>query len=36
MIFSYYEPLDRIEKFHHNFMSSYARLAGSSIKKLGR
>lgn len=35
LIFSYYEPLERIEKFHHSFMSSYARLAGSMIKKLG-
>jgi len=34
MIFSYYEPLDRIEKYQHSFMSFYAHLAGSMIKKL--
>ena len=32
MIFSYYEPLERIAKFHHAFMSDYARLAGGQIK----
>lgn len=34
MIFSYYEPLDRIEKYQHSFMSFYSRIAGSSIRKL--
>lgn len=34
MIFSYYEPLERVDKYQHNFMSFYSRLAGNSIKKL--
>jgi hypothetical protein len=34
MIFSYYEPLDRIEKYQYSFMSFYSRLAGSLVRKL--
>jgi hypothetical protein len=32
MIFSYYEPVDRIGKTHHEFMSKYVRLCGQALK----
>jgi hypothetical protein len=32
MIFSYYEPIDRIDESHHFFMREYARLVSERLK----
>jgi hypothetical protein len=34
LIFSYYEPVDRIDKNHHHFMQSYAHLASKYLRNL--
>ncbi len=34
MIFSYYEPIERIGKEHHNFMARYSSIAQQAIQKL--
>jgi hypothetical protein len=34
MIFSYYEPVERIGKIHHKFMTDYIQAASSALRKL--
>jgi len=33
LIFSYYEPVERIGKAHHNFMEKYSRMVAAALNK---